>query len=83
MHGQQGAHDLAGDPDAEDGNCVVERVVLGDGGVVEDYGGRPHADGVEEGGRRVGGEEGFADDDEGGVGDADVFLGAPLEEVSQ
>ena len=83
MHGEQGAHHLAGDPDAEDGDRVVERVVLGNGGVVEDDRGRPHAGGVEEGGCRVAGEEGFADDDKSGVGDADVFLGAALVLVSQ
>lgn len=69
---------MAGDPHAEDGEGVVEGVILGDGGPVEDYGRGPDADGVEEGRGRGGGEEGFANDDEGGVGDADVFLGTAL-----
>lgn len=61
---QDAAHHLAGDPDAEDGQSVVEGGVLGDGGVVEDDGRAPDADGVQEGERREGGEEVFADDDE-------------------
>ena len=32
--GEEGAHDFAGDPDAEDGEGVVEGVVLGDDGPV-------------------------------------------------
>ena len=66
--GEDAAHDFAGDPDAEDGQRVVEGVVFGDGGVVEDDGGAPDADGVEEGEGRGRGEEVFADDDEREVG---------------
>lgn len=33
--GHEVGHDLAGDPEVEDGEGVVERVVLGDGGIVQ------------------------------------------------
>ena len=33
---EEGVDDLAGDPDGEDGHGVVEGVVLGEGGPVED-----------------------------------------------
>jgi len=76
---QDAAHHLAGDPDAEDGQSVVEGGVLGDGGVVEDDGRAPDADGVQEGERREGGEEVFADDDERQVCQADVLLRSALD----
>ena len=70
---------MAGDVDAEDGEGVVKGVVLGDGGPVEDYGRGPDSYGVEKRGWRLLGEERFADDENGGVGNADVLLGAALE----
>lgn len=79
MDAEERAHDFARDPDAEDREGVVEGIVFGDGGPVEDGGGGPDTDGVEEGGRCLRGEEGFAEDDDGGVGYADVFLGAALD----
>ena len=75
---EQGVDHLAGDPDAEDGHGVVERGVFSNGGPVQDGRRRPDAERVEKGWWRVGGEEVGADDDEGDVGDADVFLGAAL-----
>lgn len=64
---QDAPHHFAGDPDAEDGDGVVEGGVLGDGGVVEDDGRAPDADGVQEGEGWEGREEVFADYDEGEV----------------
>jgi hypothetical protein len=74
---------LARNPEVEDGEGVVEGVVLGDGGVVEHDGARKTAEGqfVEERGRGGGSErweESLADDDDGDAGNTDVFLRSAL-----
>lgn len=76
-------HDLAGDPQVEDGEGVVEGVVLRDGGVVEHHGSWETTDvqPVEEcswGCGRLRGEEGFLDDGDGDTGHTNVLLGTSL-----
>lgn len=79
----QVSHDLAGNPEVEDGEGVVERVVLGDGGIVEDDGAgeTTNVQAVQESsGRSRGlrGEKVLANDSDGDAGDTDVLLGAAL-----
>jgi hypothetical protein len=79
----QVSHDLAGNPEVEDGEGVVERVVLGDGGVVQDDGAGETTDiqTVQEcGGRSRGlrGEQVLADNGNGDTSNTDILLGAAL-----
>lgn len=81
--GDKVGHDLACDPEVEDGEGVVERVVLGDGGIVEDDGAgeTTNVQAVQESsGRSRGlrGEKVLANDSDGDAGDTDVLLGAAL-----
>jgi hypothetical protein len=81
--GHQIGHDLAGDPEVEDGEGVVEGVVLCNGRVVEYDRAGETADvqSVEKGGGRsrgLGREEVLADDGDGDTGDTDVLLSAAL-----
>lgn len=76
-------HDLAGNPQVEDGEGVVEGVVLRDSSIVEHNGAWETSDvqTVEERcGRCCGlrGKEGFLDDDDGDTGHTDVLLSAAL-----
>ena len=64
-------------PDAEDWHCVVEGGGGGDGGPVQDCGWGPDSEAVEEGKGGVV-EEGFLEDQDCGVGYAEIFLGARL-----
>ena len=76
-------HDLAGDPEVEDGERVVEGVVLRDGGVIEHDGAwkTSNVQTVEKGCWGCGGlrgKEGFLDDGDGDTGNTDVLLSAAL-----
>jgi len=76
-------HDLAGDPQVEDGKGVVEGVILGDGGVVKNHGAWETSDvqTVKEGcwgSCDLRGKEGFLDYDDGNTGNTDVLLSAAL-----
>ena len=81
--GHQIGHDLAGDPEVENREGVVEGVVLCDGSVVEYDWAWETADvqSVEKGGRRsrgLGWEEVLADNGDGDTGNTDVFLSTAL-----
>ena len=82
--GDETLEDEGGDVEVEDREGVVEGVVGGDGAEGEHYwregagGWERWGEGVEEGDGRNGGEEGFADYEDGYAGDAEVFLGAGL-----
>lgn len=79
----QVGHDLAGNPEVEDGEGVVKRVVLGDGGIVEDDGAgeTTNVQPVQQssgGSRGLRGEKVLANDSDGDTGDTDVLLGTAL-----
>ena len=81
--GHQVGHDLAGDPEVEDGEGIVEGVVLSNSGVVKnDWAGETaNVQPVEESrgrSRGVGREEVLANDGNSDTGDTDVFLRAAL-----
>lgn len=76
-------HDLAGNPEVEDGEGVVERVVLGDGGIVQHNGAGETTDvqPVQQSsgrGRGLRGEKVLANDSNSDAGDTDVLLCAAL-----
>jgi hypothetical protein len=80
---QQVGHDLAGDPEVEDGESVVKGVVLCNGSVVEDNWAGETADvqSVKESRGRSGGlgrEEVLANDGNGDTGNTDILLCATL-----
>lgn len=82
--GHQVGHDLAGNPEVEDGEGVVERVVLGDGGIVE-HDGAGQATNVQSvqqssgGSRSLRREKVLADNGDSDASDTNVLLGAALQ----
>lgn len=79
----QVGHDLTGNPQVEDGESVIEGVVLGDGGIVEHDGAgqATNVQPVQQSSGRSGSlrrEEVLADNSDSDTGDTDVLLGAAL-----